>query len=109
MTIQQLGVFTAGEIPDPLEYTFLDADGAPMTDITSPDWTATFRLRPRHGDAVEGDATVADGVATYTWGDGGLDAAGSYRGEFTVTDGTNTFISEPIRWYARAAIPAPSS
>lgn len=105
MTVD-LGTYTDGEIPEPLEYTFLDADGA-VIDLTG--FTATFHLRI---GAVDADlaATVSDpdaGEVTHTWLDGELERqgnSGSLRCEFTVSNGTNTYTSERLRGFIRAAI-----
>lgn len=106
----RLGWFTAGETPEPLAYTFQNADGATLTDIDEPTWGVVFRFSPRGSDmSTEREGTVVDGVATHTWEDGDITGDGAFDGEFTATDGVNTFISERISWYVRVAIVEPAS
>lgn len=107
MATVSLGIYTQSEIPPPLEYTFEDSDGATITEIDD-EWTVTFRYEPRGGDAVEGEASADEGVATYVWVDGDFDTPNAiHLGEFHATNGTNTYVSEPILWYVRAAVPLP--
>lgn len=105
-----LGTFVEGEIPEPLEYQFLDSAGDPI-DLTG--FTATFHTRI---NTVETDlaATVSDdenGIVTHIWLDGELERQGdrgSLRCEFVVTNGTNTYVSERLHGFISRAIREPA-
>lgn len=106
-----IGPYTAGEVPPPLVYTFLDADGDPIALNTG--FTGVFRFGRRRttDDIVERTADVADdetGSVTFTWVDGDLDVAGLYVGEFWVTSDANEYASERIAWRVRRAVPQPA-
>lgn len=106
----QLGTFIQGEVPEPLEYQFLDASGTAI-DLTG--FTATFHLRIGGVDA-DLDASVSDedeGKVTHTWLDGELTRAnnsGALRCEFTVTNGTNTYTSQRMAGFIYPAIREPA-
>lgn len=91
-----IGSYVAGEVPEPLEYSFLDADGDPL-DLTG--FTVTFRLSFDGAAGVESSAdlsaTPTDGTVTYAWAAGDL-VAGALGAEFEATDGTNTYISDRL-------------
>lgn len=103
-----LGVYTATEIPPPLSYTYQDSTGATITAVDSPAWDVTFRFQRDGGTAVEGVADAAAGVASYVWVEGDMDIAGSYTGEFHASNGTNKYVSDPLRWVVRGAVPGGS-
>lgn len=99
----RIGPYCNGERPEPLSYTFLDADGDPI-DLTG--YTATFRLSINGATGESNAATVttpASGLVTYTWAADDL-VAGTIRAEFVVTNGTNTYISDRLVGHVRAAI-----
>lgn len=104
-----LGTFVEGEIPEPLEYRFLDSTGEPI-DLTG--YTATFHMSVG-GVPTDLTATVTspdDGEVTHVWVDGELarqNDLGSLRCEFTVTNDTNTYTSDRMRGFIRAAIREP--
>ena len=103
MTIT-IGPYTSGEVPAPLTYTFQDDNGDPL-DLTG--YIATFS-HEANGVGTSETATVTDaanGVVTYTWTATDLDEPGSHSAEFWVSNGTNTYASDLIRWRVRAAIP----
>lgn len=100
----KLGVFTSGEVPNPLTYTFQTSAGAAMDELDNPTWTLTFRWQRNGGTAESRTGTIVDGVATHTWEDGDLDDVGTYKAEFVATNGTNTYISPTIRFNVRSAI-----
>lgn len=102
----KLGVYTATEVPAPLVYTFQDSTGATITEIDNPAYTVVFRFQRSGATAVEETAAATDGVVTHTWESTHMATAGSYVGEFAATNGTNTFISDKIRWVVRSAVPA---
>jgi hypothetical protein len=85
-----LGPYVAGEIPEPLEYTFKDWDLAAVD--LSAGFTAKLTWSVNGGDQEEREADVtdpSDGVVTYVWVEGDLDTAGTMRGQITVQNGTN--------------------
>jgi hypothetical protein len=98
-----IGPYTSGERPEPLEYSFLDADGAPVN-LTG--FTATFRLsingQPGSSNAAS-VTTPLEGTVTYTWAADDL-TAGALRAEFVATNGTNTYISDRLVGQVAAAI-----
>lgn len=109
MSTVSLGMYTQGETPPPLQYEFQDSNGDTLTEIDDT-WDVTFRFTARGDDPVEAEASAEDGVATYTWVDGDMATGNApYLGEFHATNATNTYVSEPILWYVRAAVPQPES
>lgn len=98
----EMGPFVAGEIPEPEEYQFLDADGAAI-DLTG--FTATFSLSyGATGQSLAADvSTPAEGRVTYEWVAGDI-VEGLLQAEFVVTNGTNTYISDLMGAVVRAAI-----
>lgn len=107
-----LGSFVTGEVPLPLEYQFLDADGQPI-DLTGFD-VATFQWGEYvHGgfvDAVTETASVstpATGHVTYVWDGDELDRPGEYGAVFFVNDGTTQYASVLITWQVCLAVGVP--
>lgn len=93
----ELGQFVLGEIPPPLEYQFLDADGVPI-DLSG--YTGRFSLRLRWDDTgtvynVFGSPTV-DGKVTYVWDGTEWPTAGEYWAEFIAGNGVNRYVSHRI-------------
>lgn len=87
----RIGPYVEGEVPEPLSYTFQDANGEVM-DLTG--YTATFVVRIRDTESTLA-ATVTDppgGVVEHVWQDGEL-TAGPLRARFWVTNGVNTYAS----------------
>lgn len=99
MTLTVIGPMVAGEIPEPLEYTWLDADGAAL-DLDG--YTAAITWRVADGTQEERAADLAANVLTYQWVDGDLATPGTYRGELIVTNATNTYAR---RWCMRVRPP----
>lgn len=105
-----IGTFTEGEIPPPLEYQFLDEAGDPIN-LTG--YTATFHTRI---GGVDTDLTAsvsdpAEGVVTHVWVADELarqNGRGALRCEFAATNGTNTYISERLHGYIREPIREPA-
>jgi hypothetical protein len=101
-----LGPFVAGEIPDPLVYEFLDADGNPM-DLTG--YTASFAYAELWGTPAAVRSAVADGsTVTYTWQASDLAVPGRYHGELWTgeADGIPAYASVQLRWNVhRPAVP----
>lgn len=99
----EIGPYVSTEIPEPLEYQFLDADGVAV-DLAG--FTATFSLQidPAPGTSKTAAVTTpAEGKVTYTWVSGDL-TAGTLQAEFVVTNGTNKFFSDRFSGAVRAAI-----
>jgi hypothetical protein len=108
----ELGSFVTGEVPPPLEYQFLDADGVAI-DLTG-FTVATFQWGEYvHGgfaDAVTETATVsapATGHVTYVWDGDELDSPGEYAAVFFVNDGTTQYASILITWQVCLAVGVP--
>jgi len=98
-----IGPFVAGEVPEGLEYTFLDSDGVAI-DLTG--FTATFHLKIGEAEADDLLATVSDpteGTVTHTWLEGEL-TAGALRAEFFVENGTNRYASELLTGIVRPPV-----
>lgn len=90
--------YVIGEKPSPLEYQFLDSNGA-VLNITG--FTAKFIYQERDGAAVTANATVptgTDGKARYTFTGTEFATAGHYRAAFVVGNGTNRFESVEINF-----------
>lgn len=109
---RRLGPYKAGEIPDPLTYTFKERDGTPI-DLTG--CTAVVVVKRSGTDAVTLSATVdADQVAnrgdvTLTWADGNLATAGSYQLEVWAGDGGDVRLaSDTFRFRVERALASPA-
>lgn len=90
--------YVVGEKPSPLDYQFLDANGA-VLNITG--YTAKFIYQERDGVAVTANATVptgTDGKARYTFTGNEFATAGHYRAAFVVGNGVNRFESVEINF-----------
>lgn len=88
--------YIIGEKPSPLEYQFLDGNGA-VINITG--FTAKFNYKENDGTAVSAAATVSDGPngkARYTFTGNEFATAGHYKAEFWVGNGTNRYASVEI-------------
>lgn len=99
--------YVAEEVPEPLEYTWLDADGQPI-DFSTTQWDASIRWQAGTSDPVERAATLSNpaaGVWTYVWQPGDLDTAGTYRGEFVVENDAQRYVRR-FAMRVRPAVPA---
>lgn len=102
-----LGVLVDGEIPEPIEYQFLDGSGDAI-DLTG--YTASLSLKIGQEAAVTLPATVSapeEGKVTHTWLEGELVRSGPYgriRAEFIVSNGTNRFVGVKMFGFLRQAI-----
>lgn len=108
----ELGSYVVGEVPPPLEYQFLDADGNPI-DLTG-FGTATFQWSPfiqgQFTDPHVETATVTDptaGKVTYAWDGDEFTAPGEYAALFYVNDGTTQYASLLINWHVCLAVGTP--
>lgn len=107
-----LGSFVVGEVPPPLEYQFLDADGVAI-DLTG-FTTVTFQwaqyVQGQFVDPVVETGAVTDaaqGVVTYVWDGDELEAPGAHAGIFYVNDGTVQYASILITWHVCLTIGTP--
>jgi hypothetical protein len=108
----ELGSFVVGEVPPPLDYQFLDADGVPinLTGFT----TATFQwaelIQGQFVNPVTATATVTDaltGTVTHTWTGVEFDAPGEHAALFYVNDGTVQYASIMITWHVCLPVGVP--
>jgi hypothetical protein len=105
-----IGPYVVGEIPAPLEYTFLESDGSAV-DLLG--YTAEFITRPTDDVSAVSvyPAAVTDpanGVVTYTWDGTELESPGRHWCELWVGNGTNRFASVRMEYGVRASVgPAP--
>lgn len=109
-TTTQLGPFFSGEVPEPLQVTFQDADGNAI-DLTG--YSVDFAIEVVQGgagvDTAVGDGaasfvSASTGVVKYVWRDGDTDFEGLYRGQFWVTNGSQWFASEMYEWVVTAGL-----
>lgn len=97
----EIGPFVTGEIPDPLEYQYLDANGAAMP-ISG--YSATFTVRERFATipTVNTVAAVVTnallGKVTYTWDGTEIIPQGRYYAEFWIGNGVQRYASEAIEF-----------
>jgi hypothetical protein len=104
------GPFVAGEVPDPLSYTFLYADGTPIN-LTG------YQARFAYAEQAARDAPVsrtaalgpADGEVVYTWEAADLAVPGRYVGELWAGDGTLRYASVRVRWNVHRPVGPPPS
>lgn len=90
--------YVLGEKPSPLDYVFLDANGA-VINLTG--FTAKFQWQERDGAAQSANASVptgTDGKARYTFTGNEFLTAGHYRAAFIVGNGTNRYESVEINF-----------
>lgn len=101
--------YVIGEKPSPLEYQFLDSNGAAIN-ITG--FTAKFNYQEHDGIAVSANATISDGPggkARYTFLGTEFATAGHYRAAFIVGNGTNRYESVEINFDVSIGVgPMPS-
>lgn len=106
----EIGPYVVGEIPIPLEYTFVDSDGVPLN-LTG------FAVRFQRGEIDGGfvnattvNADLTDGPAgkvTYEWVAGDFPHPGRFGGMFFVGNGTNRYASWLITWTTCASVDTP--
>lgn len=102
--IINLGSFSVGEVPAPLEYQYLNATGVPI------DLTGYSVVRFQWGywmggtpftSVVVHNATVSDALAgkvTYVWQGDEFALPGRHAGQFFVNNSVNQFASLLLEW-----------
>lgn len=99
--------FVVGEIPDPLEYQFLDGNGAPMP---LAGYSAKFSTRLVEGSVPivnNAAATISDapnGKVTYAWTGAEFPYPGKYYAEFWIGNGTQRYASVRIKFTVRSTV-----
>lgn len=111
---QQLGPFSVGEKPLPLQITFTDNDG---TAINLTGYAADFVIEKIDADeatdsnlgtGVSSLPTPASGVTQYAWVAADFAFAGRYQGQMWVGNGTNLLASIEFWWDVVDVTAAPS-
>lgn len=107
-----IGPYVKGEIPEQLQYTFLDEDGDAI-DITG--WAVRFTYRLSSGTVDDTTTqtgvvvTGSAGIAGYSWVAADLATAGEYVGAIWAGDGTNRLRSKLFQWFVKDTfVSAPS-
>ena len=102
-----IGPYVVGEIPSPLEYSFLDSAGQPIN-LTG--YTAKLVVRPTDSNTPASyGATVSAplaGTVTYTWDGTELAQPGPHWAEVWVGNGTNRFASLRLEFTVRGPVGA---
>ena len=105
-----LGDLVVGEKPAPVQYQFLDSNGAPI-DLTG----YTVKIIVRERDASVGNqfngvlANAAAGIAQYTFTGAEYPTPGHYMAEFWAGNLTQRFASYIITFRVRASLgPVPN-
>jgi hypothetical protein len=108
----ELGSFVTGEVPLPLDYQFLDADGVPLnlTGFASAEFHWGDFIQGQFVNTVVGIALVTDavnGVVTYSWSGAEFIEPGPHVGMFFVNNGTTQYASILIIWQVCLAVGLP--
>jgi hypothetical protein len=104
-----LGSYVVGELPLPLDYQFLDADGAPidLTGFTTVSFNWGRYVLGQFVSPTTEVATVTDaanGITTYAWDGDEFAVPGTHAGQFWVNDGTTQYGSILILWQVCLAV-----
>lgn len=107
-----LGSYVVGEVPPPLEYQFLDAEGNPinLTGFVTATFQWAYYVQGQFVDPVIESASVTDattGKVTYTWDGDEFTSPGEHAAQFFVNNGTNQFASILITWHVCLAVGIP--
>lgn len=107
-----LGSFVVGEVPPPLEYQFLDADGVVinLTGFTTVTFQWAHYVQGQFVDPVTETGTVSDaaqGKVTYVWDGDEFAEPGEHVGIFYVNNGTVQYASILITWHVCLTIGTP--
>lgn len=107
-----LGSYVVGEVPPPLEYQFLDADGVPinLTGFTVVRFQWSEYVQGQFISPVVENGTVSDaalGLVTYVWDGDEFASPGEHAGMFFVNNGTVQYASILITWQVCLPIGTP--
>jgi hypothetical protein len=110
--IVELGSFVVGEVPLPLDYQFLDADGVPinLTGFVNVSFQWGHYVRGLFVNPVTELAIITDavnGVATYEWDGDEFADTGAHAGMFWVNDGSTQYGSILITWQVCQSVGTP--
>jgi hypothetical protein len=104
-----IGPYVVGEKPPPLEYSFLDSNGAAI-DLSG--YIAKFVCKEADGTVTTYNATVATpltGTVEYVWTGVEFLTPGHYRAEFWTGNLTNRYASLVLVFQVRGSVgPVPS-
>lgn len=105
----RIGPYTAGEVPPPFTYQFLESDGVTPVNITG--FTVKFNLGLTAATGTARNGSVTDGPngkATYAWVEGDIPTAGDYVAQFWAYDSGTLYASRPLIFTASApVVPVP--
>jgi len=93
----ELGAFAEGEVPPDLQITFTDFDGnaVDLTGFTNVQMNIEEELAGSgFGTGTIVVTTPASGIVTYTWVKADMAAAGEYKAQAWVNNGTKYFASD---------------
>lgn len=108
----EIGPYVVGEIPPPLEYTFLDSNGVAIN-LTG--YSVRFQRAEMlnvFANAVTMNANLTDAVngkVTYNWTAADFPYPGKFVGMFFVGNGISRFASWLITWTTCASVDVPPS
>lgn len=99
----ELGSFVVGEVPAPLEYQFLDADGVAinLTGFTAVTFQWATHVQGQFVNPVTETGSVTDAVngkVTYVWDGDEFAAPGPHVGMFFANNGTVQYASILVTW-----------
>lgn len=104
-----IGPYVVGEKPPPLEYSFLDSNGAAI-DLSG--YQARFVYKEADSAAVTVNASVStplSGTVEYVWAGTEFATPGHYQAEFWAGNGTNRYASYVMVFQVRDSVgPVPS-
>ncbi len=101
-TIVNLGVFAKGEIPETLQITIQDADGAAinLTGMTAEfEIVAVRQVVAGLGAGTPSIVTPLSGITQYIWVVADFNTVGTFRGQMWVGDGVAIKLASSIYQY----------
>lgn len=113
-TTIRLGPYFQGEVPEPVLFTFLKADGTRDPLTGSPVFTSKFEFRRWNtATPTELPATLADQIATpgdvsWAWGTTSMATPGDYEGELWVGNTVNKYRAQRFRWAVLPSVQVPT-
>lgn len=109
---KRIGPYTAGEVPPPFVYQFLEADedgNESPVDLTG-FTTVRFNVGKVGATALQRVGALSDGPTgkvSYTWVEGDIPTEGAYQAMFWATDGDTLYASRPLIFNAGPAVGTP--